>query len=452
MHTKGRFPHDLFGASLRPDSAALAILVFLLFLIFVFLFLTLTVQPGQAQTFRVIHNFTGGGDGANPYAGLTIDASGNLYGTTVNGGSGYGTIFKLSNQGLGWIFTPLHSFKGNDGAGPAGGLTIGPDGALYGTTYNGGSGAAGTVFNLMPGARISRNIFGNWIATVLYGFSGGTDGGAPEFANLIFDPAGSLYGTAAAGGSGGGGGVVYQLTPSQGGWTESVLYSFQGDGFEPLGGVIFDYQGNLYGTTAAGGDYNCGGLGCGTVFKLTRVGSGWTKTVLYSFQGGSDGGIPVGGLRFGVLGDLYGTTSWGGQNGGGTAFELEPYLGGHLTVITSFTGTSQLYGGPTSGLTSDSSSNLYGTTCQDGAHGAGSIYKLIANCCTGCYWTYSLLHDFSGSDGEQPWGDAVLAPNGHLFGTTSSGGAYGNGVVWEMIPTEGLEIGAPARSSCSAGQ
>src|SRR5580704_4246078 len=184
MHNKGRFPNALFSTNLRPNSAALAIMVLLLFLIFVFLFLTLTAYPAQGQTFNVIYNFTGGADGGQPDAGLTIDAAGDLYGTTAQGGYrgtarcpiGCGTVFRLKRQGANWILTPLYLFKGqSDGDYPAATLTFGPDGSLYGTTLYGGaqncSTGCGTVFKLVPDGH------GAWRESVLYRFGDGVGDG-----------------------------------------------------------------------------------------------------------------------------------------------------------------------------------------------------------------------------------------------------------------------------------
>jgi uncharacterized repeat protein (TIGR03803 family) len=454
MHTKGRFPNLHFGASLRPDSAALAILVLLLFLIFVFLFLTLTAQPAQGQAFRVIHNFTDGLDGRNPEAGLTMDRSGNLYGTTAYGGrSGgdcahygvegqCGTVFKLSKQGTNWFLTRLYAFQGGaDGAVPNARVVIGPDGSLYGTTaYGGGSGCdhgCGTVFNLKPPATICRTALCSWTETVLYRFQGGTDGWIPS-GDLIFDHAGSLYGTTSYGGGQGDCfgyycGTVYKLSPPEGcgNGTEAVSYSFRGgqDGAYPLGGVIFDPEGNLYGTTMQGGQFVCDeGFGCGTIFQLTPSGSGWSEAVLYSFTGASDGYYPWGGLMLDQLENLYSTASAGGSNNAGTVLM-------NINVIHTFTNPGP-FGPPGSlaKLAMDAGGNLYGTTYDD--DGAGSVFKLTPS---GGDWTYTLLHDFNGVDGTLVYSDVLLGRDGKLYGTASEGGGggcyYGGcGVVWEITP------------------
>jgi uncharacterized repeat protein (TIGR03803 family) len=190
--------------------------------------------PAPAQTFHVIYSFTGGSDGANPETGLTIDAAGNLYGTTSAGGVGYGTVFKLAHQNSSWVFSPLYLFSGgNDGAQPEARVVFGADGSLYGTTTAGAGTACngngcGVVFNLRPPATFCRTVMCLWTESVLYRFTGGGDGGDPH-SKVLFDRAGNLYGTTVLGGPDcffRGCGVVYELTPSAGHWTESVLDSF----------------------------------------------------------------------------------------------------------------------------------------------------------------------------------------------------------------------------------
>src|SRR5208337_475040 len=200
-----------------------------------------------------------------------------------------GTVFGLSKKGSNWILNPLYTFAGgNDGAVPYARVIFGPDGSLYGTTYNGGGGGdSGTVFNLKPYPTACKTALCGWQETVLYRFSGGSDGANPGGGDLIFDQAGNLYGTTVNGGAYGAG-TVFELMPFQGGWTESVLHSFSGtDGAFPSAGLIFDKNGNLYSTTVGGGSTP---YGCGTVFKLTASGSGWRENVLYNFQCGNDGG------------------------------------------------------------------------------------------------------------------------------------------------------------------
>jgi uncharacterized repeat protein (TIGR03803 family) len=441
MHNKGRFPSVMFSVSLRPQSAALAIMVLLLFLIFLFLFLTLTAQPVQGQT-TVIHSFYGP-DGANPDTGLITDGAGNLYGTTSIGGhtggdcgtvgwpyfAGCGEVFKLSKYGSTWILIPIHQFQGgSDGKEPEGRVIFGPDGSLYGTTAGGGWGF-GTVFNLRPSAHASPNALGGWTETVLYRFAGGADGASPE-GDLTFDQAGNIYGTTQGGGPASAG-TVYKLTRSSGGWTESVLYSFTGgrDGYHPLGGVILDQYGSLYGTTMEGGDFTCDQRAtCGTLFALAPSGNGWQEYVLYSFQGGNDGYYPRAGLTLDQSGTvLYGTASTGGALDGGTVFAFN----GVFSLIYSLQGVGPFPPvGPVSNLTLDVAGNLYGTTREDG-NGTGSVFKLTPS---DGGWQFT-SYDFEG--GYLIQSNVILGPEGKLYGTANGGVCYppsSCGTVWEITP------------------
>ena len=409
----------------RPATAALAMVI-------VFALMVATTQSAQAQTFQVIHNFTSGQDGASPFAGLTMDKAGNLYGTAARGGIGYGTIYELKRKGSGWVFNLLHSLNGaSDGGYPTAGVIFGPDSALYGTTTLNTLGGHGTVLKLKPSPSACVTAMCPWVATVLYTFKGSADGEVPGYGDLIFDQAGNVYGTTQVGGSGGEG-IVYMLTPSSNGpWTKTVLHDFTGypDGAVPLGGMIFDNAGNLYSTTQYGGSANSG-----TVFQLTySSGSGWIENIIDNFQNGSDGGNPVAGLISDQAGNLYGTTTNAGQSGGGTVFVLSPSGGGWTyTALYSFTGVKGNECGPWGTLTPDGAGNLYGTTRCDGANKAGSVFKLTSS---GGGWTSTSLHDFTGgSDGGNPYGNVVLDASGNLYGTASTGGSLGNGVVWEITP------------------
>ena len=227
---------------------------------------TIANQAAQAQTFTIIYAFTGQNDGYRPYAGLTLDRAGNLYGMTTED-SGPGTVFQLKRTGGNWALNTL-TYPG--GSIPLGRVVFGPDGTLYGTTNEGGSGGCqfgcGTVYNVLTPVCISCP----WTATVLYSFTGGADGSGPYAVDPVFDQAGDLYGTTAGGGSASDG-VVFKLTPPGSGWTESVIHDFSGaDGIFPASGVIFDSAGNLYGTTERGGAF-----GKGTVYRLARSGSVW---------------------------------------------------------------------------------------------------------------------------------------------------------------------------------
>jgi uncharacterized repeat protein (TIGR03803 family) len=273
-------------------------------------------------TETVLHNFGNGTDGTGPTASLIFDASGNLYGTTDAGGiHGAGTVFEMSLiQGVGWRETVLHSFgHGTDGALPFASLTLDATGNLFGTTLNGGThtcagSGCGTVFELSPNGS-------GWTETVLYSFGSSMDGIYP-YASLIMDAAGNLYGTTQQGGTRGFGGTVFELSPNGGGWTETVLYSFGlgSDGYWPLSNLTFDAAGNLYGTTKQGGTHISG-----TAFELSPNGSGgWAETLVHSFSGSPDGNSPYSGLIFDAAGNLYGTTYVGGIHSRGVVFEITP--------------------------------------------------------------------------------------------------------------------------------
>ncbi len=395
-------------------------------------------QSAQAQTFTVLHAFTGGLDGSSPCAGLSMDQRGNLYGTTSAGGKGYGAVFELSHRGSGWVFDPIYGFAGGAGGeGPTARVIIGSDGTLYGTTYAGGvSGCSGgygcgTVFNIRPSPTVCKTTLCSWVETVLYSFNGGSDGANPLLGDLIFDATGNLYGTTENGGgvgcSGNGCGTAFELSPVGRGWTEKVLYSFTGtgsDGANPFAGLTFDRGDvHLYGTTKFGGIASNG-----TVFQLSPDGSGWTETVVYSFQGPNDGYAPIGGVIFDPSGLLTGTTSSGGLNAGGIAFQLNSIYAEN--VLYNFVGPAG--GGSYGNLTADAAGNLYGTLYDDGAYGNGSVFKLSPSV-NG--WTFTDLHDFTGgADGLCPYGNVLSDAQGNLYGTAAAGGQYGYGVVWEITP------------------
>jgi uncharacterized repeat protein (TIGR03803 family) len=280
--------------------------------------LTPPAQPGGAWTESVLYSFKGGTDGSYPASGVIFDGT-SLVGTTPLGGSSnFGTVFELTppkKKGAPWTESILYNFTGRaDGGKPYSGLILKLK-SLYGTVLDGGPSGQGAVFELTFPA-----VAGNpWTYTVLYGFTGGSDGGKP-YASVIFGKAGVLYGTTGLGGSGGYG-TVFRLTPHTGApWTESVLYSFGGgpDGSYARYGVVTDTKGNLYGTTGVGTTNS------GVVFQLTPAKTGpWPETVLWTFTGGSDGGNPTAGLILnGTL--LYGTTSSGGQYSKGTVFSVVP--------------------------------------------------------------------------------------------------------------------------------
>lgn len=428
MRNPSQHSTSTLDSSLRKLVAALTLVGALMF----------GAQSAQAQTFTVLHNFTGGLDGSSPYAGLSMDRGGNLYGTTSAGGTGYGAVFELSRRGSGWVFRPLYSFAGGtDGEGPVARVIIGPNGTLYGTTYAGGvSGCSGgygcgTVFNLRPSPNVCRSALCSWVETVLYRFNGGSDGANPLLGDIVLDQAGSLYGTTENGGgvgcSGSGCGTVFELSPVAGGWTEKILYSFTGegsDGANPFAGLTFDRGDvHLYGTTKFGGIASNG-----TVFQLSPEGSSWTETPIYSFQGPNDGYAPIGGVIFDPSGLITGTTSSGGLNAGGIAFQLNSIYAEN--VLYNFVGP--VGGGSYGNLTADAAGNLYGTAYDDGAYGNGSVFRLSPS---ENGWTFTDLYDFTGgSDGRCPYGGVLFDANGNLYGTAAGGGEYGYGAVWEITP------------------
>jgi uncharacterized repeat protein (TIGR03803 family) len=324
-------------------------------------------------THTVLYSFTGGADGGEPYKGVTLDAHGNLYGTAVTGGSGSceggcGVIFKLTNSGASWTQTVIHAFTGgNDGSGPGSGLTFDHHGYLYGMTPTGGAYGLGVIFQLRPQAN------GTWGLNVIHTFTGGNDGSSGSAGRLIFDRAGNLYGVTTVGGANGKG-VAFQLTHSQTGWTLVPLYAFkdQPDGALPYGGLIFDRAGNLYGTT-----YYAGANDVGTVYKLTHAAGSWTETVLYNFKGGTDGSSPISTLVSDEAGNLYGTTSDGGTHCAcGVIFKLAPSDNSSWTesVRYRFPGAPKA-GFSYNGMVGDSEGNFYGATTHGGPTNDGTIYK-----------------------------------------------------------------------------
>ncbi|HEY6290812.1 MAG TPA: choice-of-anchor tandem repeat GloVer-containing protein [Terriglobia bacterium] len=362
-------------------------------------------RSAQAQTYSLLYSFQCGMDGSNPYGGLVRDGSGNLYGTTYDGGTlGHGVVFKLVPSGS---LTVLHTFAGSptDGATPVASMVRDAAGNLYGTTGEGGAHGYGTVFEVpAAGPEI-----------VLYSFKGGPTDGASPFPALIRDAAGDLYGATVLGGTQGSG-TVFKLTPAG---SENPLYSFggfPGDGEQPHAGLLRDPAGNLYGTTRDGG------IGYGTVFKLSSAG---VETVLYSFAGPpSDGQNPHTSLVQDTVRNFYGTTLAGGLFNGGTVFQLT--AAGKGIVLHNFPGSTGDGQRPHAGLVRDSAGNLYGTTLEGGESGYGTIFELTS---TG---SEVVLHSFAkdASDGGSPQNSLVRDAAGNLYGTTYYGGASGCGVVF----------------------
>jgi uncharacterized repeat protein (TIGR03803 family) len=435
------------------------------------IFLAIAQTPrAQAQdtfqdTFKVLHPFTWL---SFPSGSLAVDAAGNLYGTTSQGGDGNcngmscGVVYELKrNQDGSFTIELLHVFGGaekGDGGDPVAGVIFDSAGNLYGMTQLGGSSKAlchpvgcGTVFKLSPDGN------GAWTESVLYSFLDGADGRFPA-GGLVFDSDGNLYGTTQYGGSTGcsstGCGTVFKLSASSGeSWTESTLYTFTGgpDGGTPASTLIFDKDGNLYGTTTTGGSTGCSSNGCGVVFKLSLgTGGHWTESVLHTFIGGAYGAIPNNGLVFDKAGRLYGMTEAGGISakvcgvvhsllGCGVVFKLTPGTGEAWSesVIHSFNGWDGAH--PTEALVFDSNGNLYGTTPNGGQiqetecggfGGCGLIFRLSSS---GSAWSETVLHVFVGY-GVFPFAPLSLDAAGNLYGTTLEGENYDHGIVFELTP------------------
>ena len=383
---------------------------------------------------KVLYSFTGASDGGNPATTLTFDSSSNAYGTTVVGGLGYGTVFQLKHAGGGWTETVLYSFTGDgDGKNPYGGVTLDAAGNLYGTTVAGGTGGTcsgdgcGTVFKLTKSGS-------TWNQSVLYSFTGGKDGFGPG-GGVVFDKKGNLYGTTPDGGAHSAG-TVYELSPTHGGqWKERVIHSFTGgsDGSTgSLGVLLFDKAGNFYGIAELGGDN-----GAGTVFKMSPgAGGKWKFSTLYGFKGQPDAGFPYGGLTSDAKGNLYGTTYYGGKNGVGSVFKLKLDSGGKYSesVLYSFKPANDS-NFPTSTLTFDTSGDLYGTTSAGGESGCGcgTVFKLTPG--SGRRWKESTVHRFtSNPDGAYAYYGVVRDHVGNLYGATTAGGAQNQGALFELTP------------------
>lgn len=379
-----------------------------------------------------------------PEGAVVLDPAGNVYGAAFGGGNltdcnkaGCGAIYEVSHGSSGWTESTIYEFTGgSDGAAPYATLLRKSSGVLYTTTYDGANGV-GSVFEL-------ASVSGRWKGTTLYDFPALVEGAHP-YGGLLADGQGNYYGTTTSGGTSTscgyytGCGTVFKLTPSGSGWTETVLYSFtgtNGDGAYPTGNLILDSEGNLYGTTQYGGisNYCLGGLDqCGIAYKLSPNGNGtWTETVIHQFASGTnDGGNPAYGLVMDSLGNLYGTTGAGGTYGIGTAFELSPSAGGTwtLTLLHSFGATPDV-APPVSGLTFDTSGNLYGAG-GNGEYSTGGVYRLSPS---GGSWTESILFPFSSQTGYNPAGNLVFDSEDNLYGVTIYGGNYGVGLAYKLTP------------------
>jgi uncharacterized repeat protein (TIGR03803 family) len=353
-----------------------------------------------------------GGDGAYPYGGAIVDQQGTVYGTTSGGGRyTYGTLYEIDSAGNTML---LHSFHHHEGCDSFADLLLDKRGNLFGTENECGVLNLGTVYELKKSGKL----------IVLYSWGKANDNTSQGYgprAGLIRDDEGNLYGTTSLGGTTDNG-TVFEVNHETG--SATLLYSFgvPPDGSFPTGSLIRDKDGNLYGTTEGGGAY-----GFGTVFKLDQDG---VETILYSFTGGTDGRNPVGALTSDNQGNLYGTTSLGGFGTGfGTVFKLD--MSGSEIVLHSFGQTPGDGSQPLAGLVRDSVGNLYGTTQYGGMYGEGTVFKLDPS------GSVTILHSFAwGTDGAFPNSGLVLDAAGSLYGTTVEGGdpVCDCGTVFKIVP------------------
>jgi uncharacterized repeat protein (TIGR03803 family) len=361
----------------------------------------------QAQTFTDLYNFDDGSShGGNPYAGVLRDTKGNLYGTTATGGSsGKGVVFKLSTRG---VETLLYSFTGgSDGGEPLAGLLRDSAGNFYGTAFSGGSSSNGVVFKLSKSGT----------ETVLHNFAGGSSDGAHPWGGLIQDDKGNFYGTTFGGGSADWG-TVFKLSKDG---TETVLHTFVGgasDGEFPMyTSLVMDKAGNLYGVTSQGGPDNLG-----VAYKLSSTGK---FTLLHGFVGGTKDGCYAYGIpAMDSKGNLYGTTYKCGSSNQGTVWKLSAK--GHETVLHNFTGSASDGAYPYAGVIMDAEGTLYSDTAYGGSSGDGAVYELNTK------GKLTLLHSFDESDGGYPISELLRDAKGTLYGTAYEGGSSGYGTVWSI--------------------
>jgi uncharacterized repeat protein (TIGR03803 family) len=398
-----------------------------------------------ATTEKVVYNFAVNRqpDGVSPSGTLVADGTGNLYGTTVNGGTdsscSCGTVFELSpptTVGGSWTETILYSFEGgSDGSHPSNALIFDVQGNLYGTTPDGGNNNRGTVFELSPPATAG----GSWTETVLWRFPDSRLRGYIPASRLVLDAAGNLYGTTQFGGANFATcncGTVFELVKPTGtstSWAERVLYNFgavANDGTSPSPYLVL-HGGVLYGTTTSGGTHNDG-----TVFQLTRQPGLWAETVLFNFSG-TDGDIPQG-ITADAVGNLFGVAYGGGSVCDcGVIYELSPpaVAGNPWTHTTLYNFTGKSDGAqPAAPLIRDAAGDLFGTS-RNAPLSRGSAFKLKAPSISGGAWSLAVLHDFgfTAGDGMHPVGGLVQV-NGVYYGTTPDGGSFGGGTVYSLQP------------------
>jgi len=361
-------------------------------------------------------------------APLTAGKNGNLYGEGINSGDNHaGCIFELSPSEAGPTETVIHAFSGPDGSDPRASLLFDANGNLYGTAGGGGANNEGLVFELSPSAD------GTWAQTILYTFVGGNSDGAGPEGKLAFDRQGNLYGATRGGGSHNAG-TVFKISPSQGGWVESILYEFPSGisgpgGDSPVGGIVMDHAGRIYGVTSSGGEY-----GSGAAYELVPENGTYKQEIIHSF--GASGVTPNSGLTMDSNGNLYGTTWFGGNSFGGTVYELTKGTGGVWTETTLQNMELENGVSPQGPVVFDKAGNLYATASTGGINGMGSVFMLTP--VKSGEWVETVLHRFNlkfpdGEDGEDPQ-TGVIIVDGRILGTTMLGGIYDDGIVFEITP------------------
>ena len=372
--------------------------------------------PAMAATETVLYSFPNSGTG-EPLGTLHFK-NGSLYGTgSGDEKSADGQAFKLTNKGGFWRETTLLTFDGSNGSTPFTGPIRGPDGVFYGTTAYGDAYNGGNVYALSKKG-------GKWVSSTIWAFGGTSGDGTSPDCDLVMDKSGNIYGTTFTGGAYNAG-TVFELSNVNGGWTETVLYSFtghNGDGWFPYAGLLMAGTDTFYGTTWYGGDAG----GDGTVFKLFKSGGVWKEKVIYGFSGG-DGYEPWGTLIRDKNGALYGTTKFGGATDEGVVFMLSPSVGNWTeTTLHEFDSFNGDGASPLAGLTWGPSGSLYGTT-------EGTVFELAQS---GGVWTETILHKFGlkKGDGGYLQGGVTLDENGALYGMTAGGGKYNYGTVWKITP------------------
>jgi uncharacterized repeat protein (TIGR03803 family) len=381
-----------------------------------------------ASSETVIYSFNSfSGDGYYPYSGLVADGKGNLYGTTANGGAGFGTVFELSLANGTWTETLLHTFAAGttDGAYPEySSLVFDKAGKLYGTTYNGGTKNLGTVFVLTKSGS-------TWTESLIHSFTNVPPDGYGPQAGLSFDTAGALYGTTEFGGAHGAG-TVFQMKPSKGNWKYKVIHGFPGSpgGYYPVGGLTQGKHGYYYGTTYYGGAT----FNAGTVYRLFQARGVWVGQTIFTFSGGALGTYPDSSLTEDAAGNFFGTTYQGGDFNLGVVYELKAGKNDKYSyrVLYSFKGNpdgnTPYYG---AGVSLDAKGDLFGTTYYGGTNNAGAAYELKLT--TGHY-KERVLWSFGGSGDGSYLRAGVILLKRKLYGTTYTGGGHGAGTVFEITP------------------